>query len=382
MLYQFSLLVALIIFAIAFCSTYIFNKIFNVKIPSGRFENIDGLRGFLAISVFMHHSSIWYQYFETGEWATPKSNLYAQLGDTSVAFFFMITSFLFVSKILKIKSNPIHWSSFFVIRFFRLAPLFYGSLVIIIFLVFYKSNFQTQDSFLHTIKNIGQWVLFNIYDNPEINNYKLTNLVNAGVVWSLTYEWLFYFSLPIISLSIYYVKNNLKYYLIALIFIILFFKFGVFSLKIIFPFLAGAVAPLLKYYNYKIKNINSKHISVIIIVAFVCLLPFRKYVVLYILVYSLIFTLMALGNNLFGILHNKTLRIMGEISYSTYLLHGIVLFIAINAFYGNTEMRKLDATEYYIYIFWLTPIVIFVSLCGYTFIEKPFIALGKKLTVK
>jgi peptidoglycan/LPS O-acetylase OafA/YrhL len=382
MLQQYSPFIALIIFGIAFYATYVFNKIFNVKIPSGRYENIDGLRGFLAISVFMHHSSIWYQYFETGEWATPKSNLYAELGDTSVAFFFMITSFLFVSKILNIKSNLIHWPSFFTTRFFRLAPLFYSSLAIIIFLVYFKTYFQIQDSFLHTIKNIGQWVLFTIYDNPEINNYKFTNLVNAGVMWSLTYEWLFYFSLPIISLSMLFVKSNFKYYIIAIVFVLLFFKFGVFSLKIIFPFLAGAIAPLLKYYNYKIKNINSKYISVIIIVAFVCLLPFRKYVVLYILLYSLIFTLIALGNNLFGILHNKTLRIMGEISYSTYLLHGIVLFIAINAFYGNTEMRKLDATEYYVYIFWLTPIVIFVSLCGYTFIEKPFITFGKKLTVK
>jgi peptidoglycan/LPS O-acetylase OafA/YrhL len=71
---------------------------------------------------------------------------------------------------------------------------------------------------------------------------------------------------------------------------------------------------------------------------------------------------------------------MGEISYSTYLLHGLVLFIAIQCMYGKPYIKTLNANYYYTYIFWLTPIVIFVSFCGYTFIEKPFIALGKRIT--
>ncbi len=376
---HFSPFIALITFSIAFSTTYILNKIFKVKIPINRFENIDGLRGFLAICVFMHHSSIWYQYYEIGEWATPKSALYAQLGDSSVRFFFMITSFLFVHKILKVKTSPIHWLSFFTARFFRLAPLFYSTLAIIIFIVYLNSNFTILDSPIHTIKVIGQWTLFTIYDNPAINKYKLTNLINAGVTWSLTYEWLFYFTLPIISLSIVYVKSNLKYYILALIFIVLFLKFGIFSISIIYPFLGGAIAPILMHYNFKIKNINNPLISIFIIAAIICIPFASKVSIILVLLCITIFTLIGMGNTVFGVLHNKTLRTMGEISYSTYLLHGIILFIGIQSTFGNTNLYKLDATYYYSFIFWLTPIVIFISFCGFTFIEKPCITFGKKL---
>lgn len=66
----------------------------------GRFASIDGLRGYLAFFVFLHHSAIWYFCLRTGQWKVPPSNLYTHFGQSSVAMFFMITGFLFSLKLI------------------------------------------------------------------------------------------------------------------------------------------------------------------------------------------------------------------------------------------------------------------------------------------
>ncbi|MCC9001654.1 MAG: acyltransferase, partial [Candidatus Competibacter sp.] len=54
-----------------------------------RYPSLDGLRGYLALAVFVSHSSIWYFYLRTGTWDVPPSNVYTQLGQGSVTLFFM-----------------------------------------------------------------------------------------------------------------------------------------------------------------------------------------------------------------------------------------------------------------------------------------------------
>lgn len=66
----------------------------------GRNDSIDGLRGYLAFFVFLHHSLVWYFYIKTGSWNVLDSHFYNHLGQTSVVFFFMITGFLFYAKLL------------------------------------------------------------------------------------------------------------------------------------------------------------------------------------------------------------------------------------------------------------------------------------------
>jgi hypothetical protein len=43
----------IIIFFIAFATAFLLKKIYNIKAATGRYESIDGLRGFLAIGVFI-----------------------------------------------------------------------------------------------------------------------------------------------------------------------------------------------------------------------------------------------------------------------------------------------------------------------------------------
>ena len=61
--------------------------------PPMRFATINGLRGYLALFVMLHHACMWFVLVQTGKWDVPRPNLYGPLGQASVLMFFMITSF-------------------------------------------------------------------------------------------------------------------------------------------------------------------------------------------------------------------------------------------------------------------------------------------------
>lgn len=94
---------------------------------------------------------------------------------------------------------------------------------------------------------------------------------------------------------------------------------------------------------------------------------------------SIIFNIIALGNNFFGLLKNKSLKFLGEISYSTYLLHGIILFTAVEFILGIDRVKTFSSTQYCLFIFALSPIVVIISSLAYYYIERPFMNLGKKI---
>ena len=60
-----------------------------------RYTTIDGLRGFLALSVFVFHLIVTHEFIETGRWEVPSSRFYALLGPVGVSLFFMIRVFCF-----------------------------------------------------------------------------------------------------------------------------------------------------------------------------------------------------------------------------------------------------------------------------------------------
>ena len=90
---------------------------------NSRFASIDGLRGYLAFGVFIHHSIITWIFLSTGKIDLPPSNFYSQLGQGSVALFFMITGFLFWDRLLT-QGRQHDWLAFAVSRLFRLYPLY------------------------------------------------------------------------------------------------------------------------------------------------------------------------------------------------------------------------------------------------------------------
>ncbi|HFR0940102.1 TPA: acyltransferase family protein, partial [Shigella flexneri] len=162
----------------------------------GRNNQIDGMRGFLAIFVLIHHAAIWHGYLLTGVWKTPSSNLLTNLGQVGVSFFFMITGYLFFSKI---RSSDQDWVRLYISRFLRLTPMFIVSLCLVLLVIGFKSRWSVHVSPASLTVSLMRWAPFTALGMPNINGVKDSFTINAAVTWTLVYEWFFYFSLPVIA---------------------------------------------------------------------------------------------------------------------------------------------------------------------------------------
>ncbi len=366
------------IFAIAFTTAYILRKIFPPKNTSIRYETIDGLRGFLAVGVFIHHTTIWHQYLQKGIWTVPKSNLYTLLGQGSVSLFFMITSFLFVSKVLNATDGQFNFKQFFISRLYRLTPLYLFTIILLVVIVMSVTNWQLNVSWLKFLNAIFSWALFSIFGNPAINNSNFTTFVNAGVVWSLPYEWLFYFFIPILYLLVWRKKISIVFILLSVGFLTFFFIKNGFIWYHLVCFAGGAIAPIFIKFFPVYKKLNTYLASIIIIVCLYFIGKFdTSHKMVCIILLSVVFTLVALGNDMFGLLKNASLKLLGEICYSTYLLHGIILFVLFHFILKEGNVKQYSSLQYCLVVFLITPIVIVVSYFAYKCIEEPFMKKGQ-----
>lgn len=371
---------AIIIYCIAFFTAYLISLKYKIANTNNRYENIDGLRGFLALGVFIHHASIWHQYLQINSWESPKSYLYGHFGQTSVSFFFMITAFLFITKLINNGDKIFDWNSLYISRIFRIVPMYLVSISVLIMIVMIISNWKLNIGIFAFIRQLFYWGTFTVISCPKINGLEITNIINAGVVWSLPYEWLFYLCLPLFALFILKKKPSYVYLVFSILFIFIFYRFREFYLEHVLSFLGGAIAPFIIKYGPKKVNYNSIFITFIVLICFFSILLFESSTdPLCKLLIAIVFNLIALGNSIFGILKSSILKFLGEISYSTYLIHGILIFIVMYFGFGFKKVAYLTPLEYCITIFFLTPFLIIISSLTYRFIEKPGMNLSKKM---
>ena len=183
-----------------FLSVKFSNYIIKLNIENVKHPEIDGIRGYLGFFVFLHHSYIWKIYLKNNIWDHPKLNLFNHFGETSVVLFFIITSFLFVSKLINSKGKEFNWNKYIISRFYRLFPMYIFTICIVFIIVIYATNFEMKDSLLNIIKSVFSWVFFSVNGSVDINLLDKTFLINSGVAWTLPYEWMFYLLLPLIAL--------------------------------------------------------------------------------------------------------------------------------------------------------------------------------------
>lgn len=130
----------------------------------------------------MHHSCIWYFYLRTGEWAVPPSGFYTQLGQVSVALFFMITGFLFTAELVSTPANKMDWLRLYTSRVLRITPLWLAVKIAVVVLA--------------AVMRYWHWDQGN---PPLFPSTASTGLMTASVAWILYYEWTFYLALPLIA---------------------------------------------------------------------------------------------------------------------------------------------------------------------------------------
>ena len=166
-----------------------------------RNSEIDGLRGYLAAGVVLHHFYIAWEFEISGQWVAPDNVVFRHLGTVAVSFFFMITAYLFYGKILS-SQGKLDWRRLYVGRVWRLWPMYAVSVAILLLIVATHTNFDTHESYQQLAWEVLDWLAFTIPAAPDVNGYTDTASIVAGVTWTLRYEWLFYAILPFGALLI------------------------------------------------------------------------------------------------------------------------------------------------------------------------------------
>ncbi|MDR6196407.1 acyltransferase [Siphonobacter sp. SORGH_AS_0500] len=363
----------------AITTAWIIQRWFPSSQESGRYQSIDGLRGYLAFSVFLHHTYCWRVYLQKGQWQIPESRLFAGLGAHSVMLFFMITGFLFFSKLKDSKKQSINWFHFYRGRLLRLGPVYLLAISFLFLLVAFLSQGELHDSFFSVTTQCLNWVLFTLYEAPYINQVHDTLLILAGVTWTLVYEWLFYSMLPLIGFLFFKVNVPRIVLILATGLSISIAATHYVDYVLIAAFLMGLPAVyLVKKSEFKLFA-RSKLATLIILGCYGAAISLRNPNPLTtLLLLSIVFTLIALGNDIFGLLTRSFSLFLGQCTYVIYLFHGFFIYVVFKFLLGFDKTKHLSDTAYgLVIVSCVLPLLILCS-CIHHFIELPSIRLHKK----
>ncbi|CAI0692701.1 Uncharacterized protein conserved in bacteria [Serratia entomophila] len=353
----------------------------NIRLPEGRRSGyIDGLRGYLALMVAAHHYFIFYGWLQNGDWLPPEINYINNFGKVAVCLFFMITGYLFIGKIYKDKSvsNKISWVKIYTSRVFRIFPLYLLAVAVTVLYTFIVHDYKLNVSLAELAKEVVKWLL---YLGDSVNGDPDAKRVTAGVTWTLKYEWIFYLSLPLLAA---FFSNKMTTVLITVLSIIIYFSglhFGSIDFKyIIFFVLGGFTFAIEQRYSDALRaSMASAWVSVIGLVAIVLVIFFTKDPLgpLGALCMLVFFVPVVMGNSIFGVLSGSGAIKLGEISFSLYLLHGIVFYTALVFFIDKSMIGGMNSYLMFMPLGMIALVII--SLMTYKGIEKPFIDFGRQL---
>jgi len=311
-----------------------------------------------------------------------ESHLYTHFGQSGVELFFMITGFLFFSRLIDGRSRSIDWVRLFVSRFLRLVPLYLFAMLLLFLIVGALSNGTLNQQPLNLIKNAVRWMGFTILGTPDLNGVEHTAAIIAMVTWSLPYEWFFYCSLPILALIV-GVRAPFPFVVLSAVSVLGFIAWHP-AIHHLFSFLGGITASFLVRSDRFCRFAARKASSCI------CLGCIGAAVVYYpsaydsapLLLLSTAFVIIASGNTLFGLLVSPASRTLGEMAYSIYLLHGIVLFVFFRFIVGMDGARALSPLTHWLLIAGITPALIIACFMTFRLIEHPAMQSVSAITVQ
>lgn len=363
------------------------------------FENLDGLRFFSFLSVFLYHSF----YTESTQVGQNKFYLFFtdrlfSNGNLGVNFFFVLSGFLITYLLIeeKEKKGKIDVVNFWIRRILRIWPLFYFA----VFFGFWGFPFLKSlfGQIPNETANISYYLTF--LNNFDFIKNGLPDASILGVLWSVAIEEQFYFIWPMI-LFIFPVR---KYWIPFLIIISTSITFRgltnsdllneYHTLSCIGDMAIGALGAWLirkDHFKFVVENLKKYQILTVYLV-FILVFLFRKelffgnyilrvferpFIALIILV--LILEQNFAKNSFFKMKNFKAISKLGVITYGLYCLHFIGILITL------TLMRKLNFSDNIFNVIIIETIVsllitILISKISYRFFETPFLRLKEKFT--
>lgn len=338
------------------------------KAEKGRDAHLDGLRFFLAIAVVYHHSVFMFRYWNQLGWNDDGYATCEKMGRYAVAGFFMLSAYLFADRRFR---TPRSYAVFFAKRCLRILPLAYFTSAICVALALYL-NYRVGPE--HTPGNPRFWRDLLIAPFlPYVGTFLSASVFNMGVMWTLTYEWGLYLSLPFIL----WLKRRFGPLIVLMIATLslawLSQDYLHAGAKLVVCFPIGFIARELRG-RFSISELIGGT-TVLIVIWAVFHSSSAAYNLENLILIGIPFILIANGTTIFGLLESRAAVRLGEASFSIYLLHGIFLFF-LNKWITPQQVSHL---HYQPFLF-----LTFVAICAastitFRFIEAPFLGIARRL---
>lgn len=348
----------------------------------GRHRNLEGLRGVVALIMFICHASTWQQHLLDGTWRVSDTPQYILPSQKGIIIFFMLTAFLIARKLLISKDASEDWIQVYTSRILKLVPAYAVMLIILFTTILVQTWLNTETWHECSLESFLSWVVFTIPGAPELCKFKENNIAIAGVTWSLTYEWVFYFSLPLLA-----VLSGKKPSWVALLIcgglLILVFnaipKYPVVYLSFDFGIISAFSDHL-----YPLQKLQD---SILVSVAAVLLLIFNGfihlqtfYTIASVFIVSFAFHVFASGKILMGIISTRTFQVLGLGTYSLYSFHGLLLFFGLTGITHFIPELPNNNLMCWSFIIFLTPMLIAGTLAMYLIVERPPLQRTQKVS--
>ncbi|WP_193147580.1 acyltransferase family protein [Serratia marcescens] len=348
------------------------------------FISIHYLRGIAAILVVAYHNK---QYLNNVYAESNLGDIFFRGGAFGVDLFFMISGFIIA---LSTKKENLSLISFAIKRFFRIYPLFaFCLLTLCIINPTYNINDIVRSALL-----IGT----NYSEPAPFFGYNI-----LFPAWTLTYEIYFYGAF-LFSMLISHKHRVLLSSLILIspsIILQMIFNGNISfesNMKINFnsslpigplnfissPMLFEFVIGMLIYKSVSLLELikNKKYISFLLISLFICLYLYGYRYDFGPINFGIWAACLLVGFLLLEhhckLKENNILSKLGDISYSLYLVHAIVMILLIK-YHSSIPMYDKDGIAKFMMIISLS---IFISLYVHKYVEVPFINIGKSLISK
>ncbi|WP_296651999.1 acyltransferase [Paraburkholderia sp.] len=345
---------------------------------ASRVNTIDGIRGYLALSVMLHHAVIARTWLATGNWTLPADPFFAQLGSVAVSLFFMITGYLFWGKLVA-RQGHIDWAALYIGRVFRIGPVYWIAVTGMVATVFWRTGFELREPIGSLVNSVVHWYGFGFLIGHDFNGYRNVWIILAGVVWTLKYEWRFYLALfPASFLARRRLHLPAAFVLLGIAFArTIAVKSDSSEYWILFA--VGAVCASLREAGIKPipRDSVASTISAAVLIGLFIVHP-APYSVGQALALAIVFVLICNGATFFGLLTSNAATRLGHASYGIYLLQGFVFSIG----FDNSVIKPLVTTN--IAAFWAVTLAGMLALCTtsaliYAGFESPMIERGRRL---
>lgn len=347
-----------------------------------RLGSLDGVRGILALAVMAHHFRIAWNWRVSGRWELPPEALFSNLGPAGVIVFFMITGFLFWGKLVG-DGGRLALTRFAVGRMFRIFPAYLLSLLAIAVLSGLTAKSVEALPPAEALGSLVRWLVFSGDPNVGFRGVGDARTINAGVIWTLQYEWAFYATLPFVGLVLATLRPAGGARIVALAAMTAFASLypappiGGFQLHIAVGFLYGALTFEALRSETAARAMRSPAASALGVIALAGMLfseeyPFRaaNYALLWVP-----FLAVAAGNAMFGLLRSREAIALGDASYSLYLFHGLFVF----AFFALLPPGALGHPATWLGLPLLGAAACLWSLLCFRHVEAPAIDFGRRL---